>query len=61
MMNNLKKISELSKRKKVALYYSPKDDAVFEKPGPGRFYLTDLIRENTPKEIEETVRFFMAL
>lgn len=30
-------------------------------PGAGRWYLTDLIRKNSPQEIEDTVRRFMVL
>lgn len=60
-MKNLKKISEISKSKTVSVFYSPKEDAVYNKPGDGRFYITDLINENTPQQIETMVKFFMAL
>lgn len=60
-MKNLKKISELSKKVKVSLYYSPKENAVYDEPGQGRFYLTDLIRENTPEKIKKTVEYCMSL
>ncbi len=60
-MKNLKKLSKMSKKGKVSLYYSSREKAVFDAPGEGRFYLTDLIRENTPEEIRKTVDFMMAM
>lgn len=60
-MKGLKKLSELSKHGRVKLYYSINNDTVYNTPGEDRFHLTDLIREATPKEIEETVRYFMSL
>lgn len=60
-MRNVKRIAEISKTKRVSLFYSPKEDAVFNSPGEGRFYLTDLIRANTEAEIKDTVKRFMAM
>ena len=60
-MKNLKQMAERSKKGITPLYYSPKMDAVYSTPGDGRFLLTKLIRENTPKEIERTVYKFMAM
>lgn len=60
-MKNLKKISELSKQGRTPIYYSPKTDTVYTEAGEGRFYITDLLRSNTPKEIERTVSHIMSL
>lgn len=60
-MRNLKRLSEKSKTGRVKLFYSPKNKAVYDKPGNGRYFLTELIRENTPEEIEKTVKYFMAM
>lgn len=60
-MKGLKKLSNLSKTKRVSLYYDIKNDTVFSEPGNGRFYLTDLINYNSPKDIEKTVERMMNL
>ena len=60
-MKNLKEIAEKSKYGKVKLYYSIKENAVFDTPGEGRFYVTELINENGPEQIQKTVEFFMSL
>lgn len=58
-MNNLKAVSKATKgisySSRVPLYYSISDDAVYTTPGPGRIYVTDLIRENTELEIKATI------
>lgn len=39
----------------IPLYYSPSKKEVYTTDGEGRFFLTKLIRENTAKEVEDTV------
>lgn len=60
-MKNLKRLSEQSATEITPLYYSPKENAVYSTDGEERFFLTYLIRKNTPEEIEKTVIKFMAL
>lgn len=60
-MKNLEKLSKQSENGWTPLYYSPKEDAVYNTDGEGRFLLTYLIRKNTPKEIEQTVIKYMAM
>lgn len=60
-MKNVNKVVEQSKRGHTPLYYSIREDAVYTEPGDGRYYLTDLIRENTAEEIKHTVMRFMSL
>ncbi len=64
-MKGLKAVSKKTKginySSRVALYYSPSKDAVSTTAGEDKYYLTDLIRENTPQEIEETVNRFKRL
>lgn len=57
-MENLKKVAEASKNG-CKLYYSIRENAVFTTEGEGRYFLTELIRENTPEEIQKTVYKFM--
>ena len=63
-MKNLRSMSERTKkvsaREGLPLYYSIKEDAVYDEDGEGRFYMTDLIRYNSPEEIEETVKIFLS-
>lgn len=59
-MKNLQEVAEQSKRG-CPLYYSVKDDAVYTTEGSGRYYLTDLIRENTEQEIVATVHKYMSM
>lgn len=58
-MNNLRSVSKATKgisySSRVPLYYSISDDAAYTTPGPGRIYVTDLIRENTELEIKATI------
>ena len=67
-MKGLKTLSEKSKKivtrdraSWVKLFYSPSEDKVYDTDGEGRFFLTNLINENSPKDIEEAVRKMMAL
>lgn len=60
-MKNLKTLSEESKKGTTPLYYSIRENAVYSDPGDGRYHLTDLIRHNTEKEIERTVKRFMGV
>lgn len=58
-MKNLRTISEKSKSGITPIYYDIVKDAVFTKPAAGRYYITDLIRFNSEKEIEKTVKKFL--
>lgn len=60
-MKNLETLARISAHRVTPLYYSPAEDAVYTEPGAGRWYLTDLIRKNSPQEIENTVRRFMVM
>lgn len=60
-MKNTETVARISEHRITPLYYSPAENAVYTEPGAGRWYLTDLIRKNSPQEIEDTVRRFMAL
>lgn len=60
-MKNIEMVAKASEHGITPLYYSPAEDAVFTEPGAGRWYLTDLIRKNSPQEIENTVRRFMVM
>ncbi len=67
-MKGLKTLSEKSKKivtrdraSWVKLFYSPLEDKVYDTEGEGRFFLTNLINENSPKDIEEAVKKMMAL
>jgi len=59
-MKNLKEVAAESKHG-CPLYYSVKENAVYTTGGSGRYYLTDLIRENTPKEIVAAVHKYMSM
>lgn len=58
-MKNLKAIANATKgisyRTRIPLYYSIEDDAVYKEEGSGRYYVTDLISENTEADIKEAV------
>lgn len=60
-MKNIEMVARISEHRITPLYYSPAEDAVYTEPGAGRWYLTDLIRKNSPQEIEDTVHRFMVL
>ena len=60
-MKNLKTLSQKSSKGTTPLYYSIRENAVYSTPGDGRYHLTDLIRYNTEKEIERTVKRFMGV
>ena len=64
-MKGLKAVSNKTKginySSRVSLYYNPSADKVSTKAGEGYHHLTDLIRESTPQEIEETVKKFMSI
>ena len=62
-MKNLDMVSLLTvsaREFNVPLYYSIREDAVYPYEKDGAYYVTDLIRFNAPKEIEQTVRRFMS-
>lgn len=48
-------------RKRMPLYYSIVDNAVYTTPAQGRYYVTDLLRPNTPEEIETAVNRWLAM
>ena len=60
-MKNLKEAAERSKKGRTPIYYNYQEEAIYFERGPGRFYVTDLIRENTEEEIERTIRWWMSL
>ena len=60
-MKNLDVVARESSKGVTPLFYGIREDAVYTEDGEGRFYLTDLIRENTEDEIKRTVRRFMSM
>ena len=58
-MRNIKKVADKSKvvcpNMILPLYYSIKNDAVYFQPGNDRFFVTNLINPNEPKDIIEAV------
>ena len=60
-MKNLKEVAEQSRQGITPLFYSIRENAVYTEEGDGRYYLTDLIRENTEQEIKDAVRRFMSM
>lgn len=65
-MKNLKKVAEETKKitgwsNRIPLFYDIEKDAVYTKSGTNRYHITDLIRENTPKDIKDAVNRYMAL
>lgn len=60
-MNNLTEVANESKKGYTPLYYSFSEDAVYTLKAKGRFYVTDLIRENTEDEIKAVVLRWMSL
>lgn len=60
-MKNLEIVARKSGKGITPLYYSIRENAVYTEAGDGRYYLTDLIRKNTEKEIEVTVKRFMSM
>lgn len=60
-MKNTKELARRSKSGRTPLYYSIREDAVYATAGDGRYYLTDLTRENTEQEIINTVRKYMSM
>lgn len=67
-MKNLKRIAELTKQIDqkdrctwVKLYYSIEKQAVYDRPGDGRLYVTDLINVNTPKDVQDAVEWWLRM
>ena len=61
-MKNLKTVAQASYRKgQTPLYYDIKHDAVFTEDGEDRYYVTELIRPNTSKEIKAAVKRWLAM
>ena len=60
-MKNLKEVARESAKGRTPIYFSHKDQAVYTEAGPGRFYVTDLIRENTEEEIKAAIRRWMTM
>lgn len=50
-----KKIRQTNTNSWLPIYFSFKTNTVYTEEGQDRFFVTKLIRENTPKEIEEAV------
>lgn len=49
------KITQRDKSTWLPIYYCIETDTVYAKPGEGRCYVTDMIRENTEEDIVEAV------
>lgn len=67
-MTGLKEVAKASKKIRqedpstwVIVYFSFKDNRAYTTGGEDRFYVTKLIRENTPNEVEQAIRRWMAL
>lgn len=60
-VKNLEQVAQESKKGLTPIYYSFAEDAVYTEQGKGRFYVTDLIRENTVDEIRYAIRRWMAM
>ena len=62
-MKGLNEVSKLSKEasheNRVSVYYSIAYDTVYTEDGKGRWYITDLIRYNTPMMIKDAVKKYM--
>lgn len=65
-MRNVKSVSKRTSGigatvSSMPLYYSVRDDAVYTEPSRGRFFITDLIRPNSEREIINAVKYFLSL
>lgn len=67
-MKNLDRIAKLThgivqkdRSTWVKLYYSIEKRTVYDRPGEGRFYVTDLINVHTPKDVQETVEDWLKM
>lgn len=58
-MKNLDIVAAESRNGWAPLYYSIREQAVYTEPGEGRYYVTDLIRENTEQEIKQAVMRYL--
>ena len=45
----------------VYLYYSFKEDKVYDRPGLDRYFVTDLLNPHTPKQVEDTIKWWKTL
>lgn len=54
-MKGIKKAADRSKHGRTALYYSYKTDSIYTENAAGRYFVTYLIRENTPEEVKAAV------
>jgi len=68
MIKNLTKVAKASEKIEqeersswMPIYYSFKTKTVYTKSGEDRFYVTHLIRPNTPEEIERTIEYWRSL
>ena len=64
-MRNLNAVAtetrEIRRGDRMSLYYSIANDAVYTTPAQGRYYVTDLLRPNTPEEIKTAVNRWLAM
>ena len=59
-MKNLNEIAAES-RKGTQIYYSIREKAVYTKDGDGRYFVTELLRENTAEEIKRAINRWLAM
>ena len=59
----MKNLNEIAARSAAGtkIYYSVIESAVYTEDGPGRWFVTELIRKNEAQEIEKAVRRWLAL
>lgn len=58
-MKGLTTVSKKSQNGKTSLYYNVRENKVYTEAGENRFLLTILLQPHTPKQVEETVKYFM--
>lgn len=56
-----KKIRQADPNTWLPVYFSFENNRTYTTDGEGRFFVTKLIRENTPDEVELAIRRWMAL
>ena len=54
-----KKTQEMKYGDQIPLYYDIANDTVYRTAADGRFLMTYIINPCTPKEIEQTVHYFL--
>ena len=65
---NLDTIAKKTKRIKstdrstwISLYYSISDKAAYTEDGVGRYFVTNLINENSPKDIQDAISRWLSM